>query len=152
MTSVPSRHPLLTAAAIAALPEEVFVHPLNANAVRQTRSLSRTAGCIHLGVHLVRVTTGHDSTEHHRHGGEEEFIYILSGRGTATIGDQQFIVQAGDFMGFGPDSLAHSLHNPYDDDLVYLVGGLDLDYDVVDYPNQKRRMYRLGDRRTYEDL
>jgi uncharacterized cupin superfamily protein len=152
MGAADSHHPLLTAEAIAALQEHVFVHPLNANAIRHTKSLSRTAGCIHLGVHMVRVTSGHDSTEHHRHGGEEEFIYVISGKGIAEIGDQHFEVKGGDFMGFGPDSLAHSLHNPFDEDLVYLVGGLDLDYDVVDYPKQKRRMYRLGDRRTYEDI
>jgi uncharacterized cupin superfamily protein len=80
-----SPHPLLKAAAIAALPEYAFVHPLNANAVRHTRSLAGTTGCQHLGVYLVRVKPGHHSTEYHRHRGEEEFLYILSGRGIATI-------------------------------------------------------------------
>jgi uncharacterized cupin superfamily protein len=145
-------HPLLTAAAIAALPEHVFIHPLNPRAVRHTKELSRTAGCLHLGVHLVRVEPGHASTEHHTHRGEEEFIYIVSGRGVAEIGDEHCEVKAGDFMGFGPDSLAHSMHNPFDEDLVYLMGGLDLDYDVVEYPKQQKRMFRVGDRRTYEAM
>ncbi|MEL6399656.1 MAG: cupin domain-containing protein [Cyanobacteria bacterium J06607_6] len=147
-----SPHPLLSAAAIAAMPEHVFGHPLNANAVRHTRSLAAATGCLQLGVHLVRVLPGHDSTEHHRHRGEEEFIYILSGRGLAHIGEDTFEVAPGDFMGFRPDSLAHSMHNPFDEDLVYLMGGTDLDYDVVDYPRQGKRMYRVGDRRTYEAM
>lgn len=145
-------HPLLTAAAIAQMPEQVLVHPLNANAVRHTRSLATAVGCQHLGVHLVRVRSGHDSTEYHRHRGEEEFIYILAGRGVATIDDQTFEVQAGDFMGFRPDSLAHAMHNPFAEDLVYLLGGYDLDHDVVDYPHQGTRLYRTGDRRTYEPM
>lgn len=145
-------HPLLSAAAIADLPESVFVHPLNENAVRHTRSLAAATGCLHLGIHLVRVRPGHHSTEYHRHRGEEEFIYILSGRGIATIDDESFEVHTGDFMGFRPDSPAHDMHNPFDEDLLYLVGGYDLDYDVVEYPHHGTRMIRVGDRRTYEDM
>ena len=145
-------HPLLTAAAIAALPEQVFTHPLNDKAVRHTRSLAGMAGCQHLGIYLVRVEPGHHSTEYHRHRGEEEFLYILSGRGIATIDDETFEVATGDFMGFRPDSPAHDMHNPFDEDLVYLMGGYDLDYDIVEYPHQGTRMYRLGDRRTYEPM
>ncbi|HEY9888000.1 MAG TPA: cupin domain-containing protein, partial [Candidatus Obscuribacterales bacterium] len=143
---------LLTATAIAQLPETTFIHPLNPNAIRHAKDLAKTTGCLHLGVHLVRVAPGHYSTEYHRHRGEEEFIYILSGRGRATIGEAEFDVQAGDFMGFGPDSLAHSLYNSSAADLVYLMGGTDLDYDVVDYPQRRQRLYRVGDRRTYEHL
>ncbi len=143
---------LLSAATIAALPETTFVHPLNPNAVRHTKALAATVGCIHLGVHWVRVAPGHDSTAYHRHRGEEEFIYILSGRGIATIGGRSQEVQAGDFMGFPPDSPAHCLHNPFTEDLVYLMGGTNLDYDVCEYPQAGKRLYRVGDRRTYEDM
>jgi uncharacterized cupin superfamily protein len=146
-----SSHPLITAEAISEMTEHVFVHPLNSGAVRQVRSLAEATGCIHLGVHLVRVSSGHASTEHHRHRGEEEFIYILSGRGIADIGDQSFDVKAGDFMGFSPDSLAHSMHNPFPEDLVYLMGGTNLDYDVCEYPRRGIRMYRVGDRREYQN-
>ncbi|MEO1093909.1 MAG: cupin domain-containing protein [Cyanobacteria bacterium J06638_28] len=148
----PLAHPLIAAEAIAAMREKVFVHPLNPNAIRHTRTLAAAVGCIHLGIHMVRVTPGHDSTEHHRHRGEEEFIYILSGKGIATIGDETFEVKPGDFMGFPPDSPAHSMHNPFIEDLVYLMGGTNLDYDVCEYPNQGKRMYRVGDRRDYEDM
>lgn len=145
-------HPLIAAEDITAIPDDIFVHPLNPNAVRHTKPLAAMTGCIHLGVHLVRVTAGHDSTEHHRHLCEEEFIYILSGRGMATIGDETFEVKAGDFMGFPPDSLPHSMHNPFQEDLMYLCGGTNLDYDVCEYPKQHKRMYRVGDRRDYVDL
>jgi len=143
---------LLAAAAIAAMPEAVFVHPLNTNAVRHSKALAAATGCIHLGVHWVRVQPGHDSTEYHRHRGEEEFIYILSGRGIADIGGDRGEVGPGDFMGFPPDSPPHALHNPFATDLIYLMGGTNLDYDVCDYPKQGVRLYRVGDRRTYETM
>lgn len=146
------RHPLLTAAAIAALPESTFVHPLNPRAIRHGRSLGDAVGFEHLGVHLVRVEPGHDSTQYHVHQAEEEFIYILSGRGLAEIGDETVEVGPGDFMGFAAGGLAHSLSNPFTEDLVYLVGGMRLEFDICDYPRVNTRLYRRGDQREYVDL
>jgi uncharacterized cupin superfamily protein len=97
---MPSSNPLLTASAIAALSESVFVHPLNPRAIRHGKSLGDETGLQYLGLHLVRVEPGHDSTQHHRHQAEEEFIYILSGRGLAEIGSETIDVGPGDFMGF----------------------------------------------------
>ncbi|MCB1645490.1 MAG: cupin domain-containing protein, partial [Pseudomonadales bacterium] len=115
-------NPLLKAAAIAALPETVNVHQFNANAIRHTRSLGDLLGLEKIGIHLVRVETGHDSTQFHTHHCDEEFLYILSGRGIAEIGNESVAVTAGDFMGFSTHSLPHNLHNPYPEDLVYLMG------------------------------
>nr|MBC8159294.1 cupin [Alphaproteobacteria bacterium] len=70
-----------TADEINANPETEFVHPLNASAIRHTRTLSSLAGLQNLGVHLVRVEPGFETTEYHVHHMEEEFVYILSGRG-----------------------------------------------------------------------
>ena len=50
----------------------------------------------------------------------------------------------GDFMGFVPGGLPHNLHNPFDEDLVYLVGGMRLDFDICDYPRVGQRLYRSG--------
>ncbi|MBD2231611.1 cupin domain-containing protein [Phormidium tenue] len=146
------RHPLMTAAAIAALPESTFVHPLNPRAIRHGRSLGDAVGFEHIGVHLVRVEPGHDSTQYHVHQAEEEFIYILSGRGLAEIGDETVEVGPGDFMGFAAGGLAHSLSNPFTEDLVYLVGGMRLEFDICDYPKVNTRLYRRGDQRDYVNL
>ncbi|MGB3309181.1 MAG: cupin domain-containing protein [Nodosilinea sp.] len=145
-------HPLLTAAAIAALPEAVFVHPLNPRAIRHGKSLGDETGLHHLGIHLVRVEPGHDSTQYHVHQAEEEFIYILSGRGMAELGEETVEVGPGDFMGFVPGGLAHSLSNPFTEDLVYLVGGMRLNFDICDYPQVNTRLYRRGLKRDYVDL
>ncbi len=149
---MPSFHPLVTASAIAALPESVFVHPLNPKAIRHGKSLGDETGLQYLGVHLVRVAPGHDSTQHHLHQAEEEFIYILSGRGLAEIGEETVEVGPGDFMGFVTRGPAHSLSNPFTEDLVYLVGGLRLEFDICDYPKVNTRLYRRGEQREYVDL
>lgn len=103
-TSAPRE--LLTAAAIAALPGQTKVHDLNPNAVRTSKSLGDAVGLQHLGVHVVTILPGRDTTEYHRHWYEEEFLYVLSGQGTADIDGQLHTVAAGDFMGFGRNSPA----------------------------------------------
>jgi len=144
MTSSHLPQPLLKASAIAALAEDVFVHPLNPKAIRHGKSLGDATGLHHIGIHLVRVEPGHDSTQYHVHQAEEEFIYILAGRGLADLGDDVLEVGPGDFMGFAAGGVAHSLSNPFEEDLVYLMGGMRLDFDICDYPRANIRMYRRG--------
>jgi uncharacterized cupin superfamily protein len=146
--SDPSTH-LLSAAAIATLDERAHVHQFNSNAVRLTRTLGERAGLERIGVHLVRLETGRDSTQHHFHDADEEFIYVISGRGIAHIGDDRFDVGPGDFMGFPAPSPAHSLSNPYADDLVYLVGGERNAVDAVHYPRIRRTMLKAHGQRQW---
>jgi uncharacterized cupin superfamily protein len=112
--------------------------------VRSTQSLGDAVGLNHIGVHLVTILPGRDTTEYHRHWCEEEFLYVLSGQGTANIDDQLHAVAAGDFMGFGRRSVAHSLTNTGTEPLVCLVGGQRLENDVCDYPRQSKRLYING--------
>ena len=129
------RHPACwDAAAIAALPETRNVHQFNANGVRHARNLGDALGLQRLGVHLVRLEPGRDSTTFHYHEADEEFVYVLSGRGIAEIGDHRVEVGAGDFMAFPAPSPGHMLSNPFDEDLVYLMGGERNAVDVVRYP------------------
>lgn len=144
--SEPSKE-LLSAEAIAALPEHARQHAFNPNGVRHTRALSDACGLKQIGVHLVRLTTGRESTEYHTHTHDEEWIYILSGRGVAEIGARKAEVKAGDFMGFVAGSAPHTMSNPHADDLVYLVGGTRHAYDVVDYPRRGVRSYKYDGKR-----
>lgn len=136
--------PLLKASRITALPEVVKIHALNPKAVRNTKSLSDAVGMTRLGIHLVRVEPGKETTQFHFHHQEEEFIYILAGRGIAEIGDRSVEVSAGDFIGFTAPSLPHSLSNPFEEDLVYLMGGERRSFDVCDYPKLRQRQVRMG--------
>ena len=143
---------LLKAREIEAMPEMAKVHFLNPHAVRHTKFLSDVLGMSKLGIYLVRIEPGIETTEFHFHHQEEEFIYILSGRGIAEIGDEQVEVEPGDFMGFAAPSLPHCLKNPFDVDLVYLMGGERLSADVCDYPRLKKRRYRVNDKSQLIDL
>ena len=41
-----------------------------------------------IGVHIVRLAPGRESTQFHYHDADEEFLYVLEGRGIAEIGDE----------------------------------------------------------------
>lgn len=134
---------------IQALPEEHRAHPLNPAFVRHTRSLGDAAGLTTMGVHLVRLERGDTSSVLHVHHQDEEWVYILSGRGKARIGDDEHDVGPGDFMGFPAGSAPHNLCNPYPEDLVYLVGGNRWPFDVCDYPDIGKRRYRINGKNVY---
>lgn len=141
----------LTAAEIAAWPERRHQHQFNDNAIRMTRSLGLAAGLGRLGVHLVRLEPGRESTQHHWHDADEEFVYVLAGRAIAHIGEQRCEVGPGDFMGFTAPSPAHSLANPFHEDLLYLVGGECNAVDLVHYPRIARTLIKShGSRRWVE--
>lgn len=133
---------LLRAADIAAMPGEQKTHFLNPNAVRLNKSLGDAVGLQQLGVHLIEVAPGHDSTEQHLHHYEEECVYVLSGTATLCIGDQRFAVAAGDFIGHPVRGEAHMLTNTGSEPLVCLVMGQRLGQDISDYPRQGKRLYR----------
>ncbi len=143
MAAIGRPQPLLKAAQIEAMPEEARVHALDSGVVRHNRSLGDAVGLQSIGVHLVRLRPGHASTVYHFHHQDEEWIYILSGRGLAEIGDEIIEIGAGDFMGFVAGSVSHLLRNPHQETLAYLVGGNRLPFDICDYPRLRKRRYRI---------
>ncbi len=137
---------LLKAADIAAMPGDKRVHFLNSNAVRINKSLGDAVGLTQIGVHIITVQPGHDSTETHKHYYEEECIYILSGHGTAIIDGEQHAMAAGDFLGLPTGRAAHNIINDSNEELVCLVMGQRLEQDVADYPDKDMRLYRNSGR------
>jgi uncharacterized cupin superfamily protein len=121
-----------------------FSHPWNPNSEGLGTRLSALVGLSRIGVNLIRIPAGKESFVYHSHYREEEWLYVISGRGVAEIDGEEFEVSAGDFMGFPTPSVAHHLRNPYDEDLVYLVGGENLDVDIADFPRLGKRMLRRG--------
>ncbi|HZF59380.1 MAG TPA: cupin domain-containing protein [Rubrobacter sp.] len=116
-----------------------FSHPWNPNSELYGTRLSSL-----VGLSRVSVLPGKESFVYHSHQREEEWIYVLSGRGIAEIGDEEFEVGVGDFMGFPAPQVGHHLRNPYEEDLVYLVGGEALDVDIANFPRLGKRMVRRG--------
>jgi uncharacterized cupin superfamily protein len=124
-------------------PEEVrFQHPLNPNSELHGHLLGRLAGLKRTGVNLAQVPPGKESFVYHSHELEEEWIYVLAGRGVAEIDGAEYEVGPGDFMGFPAPSVAHHLRNPFAEELVYLTGGESRDVEVADYPRLGLRMIR----------
>lgn len=140
---------LITRREIERMPETRRVHQFNDNAVRLSRPISDAAGMQRIGIHLVRLEPGRDSTTFHYHDRDEEFLYVVSGRGVAEIGDETFEVGAGDFMGFTAPSPPHLLRNPFGEDLVYLMGGERNVADVVHYPRIGRTLVKSDGRRAW---
>ena len=116
-----------------------------------TRTLGTLSGLTQIGLHIVRLEKGRESTEYHYHDADEEFLYVISGRGVAIIGGERHDVGPGDVMAFPHGSPPHMLSNPYDEDLVYLMGGERNSCDVVHYPNIKRSMVKSAGRRYWTD-
>ena len=116
-----------------------FKQRLNPNSEFIGAGLSRLAGMSRAHVTLARLPAGKDSFAYHAHMMEEEWIYILSGRGVAEIDGESHEVGPGDFMGFPTPSVPHLLKNPFEEELVYLMGGEDQPLDVLDYPTLGKR-------------
>jgi len=132
---------LLRAADIAARSQE-FSHPWNPQSLMTGYQLARSTGLKRTGVNLARIPAGRESFAYHAHWQEEEWIYILAGRAIAHIDGVDYEVGAGDFMAFPTPGVAHHLRNPFEDELVYLMGGENRDVDVVDFPDLGKRMLR----------
>lgn len=133
---------LLTAAQIDAMEGTRKTHFLNPNAQRVNKSLGDETGLTGIGVHLIEVQPGRDTTEYHVHHHEDECVYILSGTATARIGDQDHPIGPGDFIGYRKGGLAHGIFNSGEVPLRMLVIGQRLPHDVGDYPDQSKRIFR----------
>lgn len=142
----------LSAQAIAAMEAVKRVHFLNESAIRSNKSIGDAAGLKNLGVHLITVQPGHGSSEYHFHHYEEECVYVLSGHGTAVIGEQAHKIGPGDFMAHPIDKVAHEMINDGTEPLVCLVIGQRLVQDISDYPRKGKRLYRHSGERRLVDI
>ncbi|WP_019504864.1 cupin domain-containing protein [Pleurocapsa sp. PCC 7319] len=125
--------------------EVSFSHPWNPNSSIHGTQISRLTGLQRVGVSLAKIPSSKESFIYHSHDREEEWIYIISGRGIAEIDGEEFEVGAGDFMGFPTPSVAHHLRNPFNEELVYLMGGENLNFEIADFPRLGKRMLRRGE-------
>jgi uncharacterized cupin superfamily protein len=141
----------LSAEKIAAMEGVRRVHNLNPGAIRTSRSLGDEVGLKNLGIHVISIAQGDKSTEFHTHRYEEEAIYVLSGNGTAVIGDTRQKIGPGDFIGFPAGGNAHETINDGSEVLVCLVIGQRLAQDVVDYPRKGKRLFRNSGQRDMVD-
>lgn len=141
MAPVSDRRSHLSARDIEAIEEVHVRHPLNPASDVFLKRLAPVFGLERLALYIARVPPGKESFVFHRHERDEEFLVILAGRGRAEIGETTIEVGPGDMMGFpAPDGPPHHLANPFDIDLVYLMGGESSALDIAHYPRHNRRM------------
>ena len=140
----------LSAADLAALPATHNVHPVNTEARRNISSPGDATGLTTLGINIFEIAPGDKSTEYHVHACEDEAVYVLSGTGTARTGEDTHPIGPGDFIGYPKGGPAHEIRNTGDVPLRLLVIGQRLDGDIVDYPDQGKRLYRSAGR--FNDL
>jgi len=126
--------------------EAEFHHPWNPASHIVGTHLSKLGGLERTGVSIARVPAGKESFAYHSHHCEEEWLYILSGRGIAEIDGVHYAIGAGDFLSFPAPSVAHHVRNPFDTDLVYLMGGEHRSVEIADFPRLNRRMVRIRDK------
>ncbi|MFV0243709.1 MAG: cupin domain-containing protein [Qingshengfaniella sp.] len=127
---------------IAAMDGLAKTHFLNPGARRVNKSLGDLTGLTGLGVHIIEVAPGDDSTEYHRHHHEDEAVFVLSGTATALIGTQEHQIGPGDFIGYRKGGLAHTIRNTGPEVLRCLVVGERLAHDVTDYTRLGKRLSR----------
>lgn len=132
---------LLRATDVAAR-SQTFSHPWNPNSEVTGYQLGKSTGLRRIGVNFARLAPGKESFVYHSHWTEEEWIYILEGRGMARIDDVEYEVGPGDFMAFPTPGVAHHLSNPFADELVYLMGGENHAQDVADFPDLGKRVFK----------
>lgn len=98
-----------------------------------------------LGGQLLVLQPGERAFPLHYHCMNEEAIYVISGTGTARIGETRVSVRAGDWIAhpIGPDH-AHQMINDGDGPLVYLAISTQHKCEVVGYPDSKKVAMSAG--------
>ncbi len=96
-----------------------------------------------LGANISRVEKGRTACPFHSHQREDEFFFVLSGRGVLRYGDKLLPLRAGDCVSCPAGTgFAHQIANPYDEDLVYLAVGINDPDEVCVYPDSGKVMVR----------
>lgn len=105
------------------------------------------AGLRRIAVNLVWLPPGKESAIFHVHHREEEWVFVLEGRGVVEVDDAEHEVGPGDFVAF-PPGVAHHVRNASTDGRLLLLEGGEIlpDVEVADFPRLRRRMVRFGNR------
>ena len=143
-----TRKQLVTRTEIAKTAGQDNRHFLNRNARHLQKPPSDIAGLSKLGFCLIDVPIGSASRAFHWDLCEEECIYIIEGAGTARIVATILQVEAGDFTACPGGSEAQDLRNTGLNMLKCTIVGRRLDFDIVDYSEQARRLHRANGERS----
>lgn len=102
---------------------------------REKRPLGDMFGLTVFGVNLTRLAPGAWSALHHRHGRQDEFIYVVEGAPTLVTDAGETRLAPGMCAGFPADGSPHHLENRGDTDVLILEVGDRGAGDSVFYPD-----------------
>lgn len=129
------------------MPEQRTVYPPPFAALvkeRSKRKLGDYFGLTNFGVNLTELAPGAISALLHCHAKQDEFIYILEGRPTLVLGEQEYVLEPGDCMGLKAGAgIAHQLVNASSEKVVYIEIGDRTIGDEVEYPKDDLRAVQL---------
>ena len=110
---------------------------------RQLRRLGRAAGAVKSGLNHIVAEPGHAAAGPlHVHSLEEEFLYVLDGSGTLTLGAEEYPLTVGDAVARPPGSAVPHAVLAGPDGLTLLLYGTRRPGDAVYFP--ERGQIRLG--------
>lgn len=102
---------------------------------RDKRALGDVFGLRNFGVNLTRLQPGGESALMHRHGKQDEFVYILEGEPTLVTDRGEVQLRPGMCAGFAAAGVAHHLANRSAAEVLYLEIGDRSRGDSADYPS-----------------
>lgn len=125
-------------------------------AVRR-KQLGHAGGGEHLGCSLYELPPGEESWPYHYHTANEEALYVLAGTGTLRLAEDEYGLEAGEYVAFPADeSGAHRVVNDGQQTLRYLVVSTMNEPDVTVYPDSEKLGVFVGsppggrDERTHQ--
>jgi uncharacterized cupin superfamily protein len=95
-------------------------------------------GAQKLGCSLYRVPPGKTAFPFHKHFTNEEAIYVLAGKGTMRLDDEEFEVGPGDYIALPPEGPNHQLINSGSEDLDYLCLSTMIHPDITLFPDSDK--------------
>jgi uncharacterized cupin superfamily protein len=107
-------------------------------------------GASQLGYAVIRLQPGKRAWPYHAHHVIEEMFYVISGSGTLRHADEEFPIEAGDFICAPADpGQPHQIINTSDEDLTYIALSNQMTTDVMLYPDSGKYGVWHGDWRDF---
>jgi len=102
---------------------------------RERRPLGELFGLKNFGVNLTSIAPGGETALLHRHGLQDEFVFVLQGEPTLVTERGEVALHPGMCAGFAAGGVAHQLVNRSESVVVYLEIGDRTPGDWAEYPN-----------------
>jgi uncharacterized cupin superfamily protein len=100
--------------------------------------IERAVGLSQIGATLHVVPAGKTAWPYHRHHGNDELFFVLSGTGEYRMGARRLPIKAGDCIGAAAGGEPHQIINSSGGELRYIAFANHGRADVIDYPDSGR--------------